>query len=127
MEYIVTVDSPAKSQALARALAAYNATGQALSLQAFVQRLVNGQLDGLVAAYLVTKLTKLEYQTRFTAAERIAIRTAAKTDPVVEDILALMDSASEIDLTDPRTVQGANALEALGHIAAGRAAEILAL
>lgn len=127
MDITVSVVSAAKQAALAKALQVYNASNQPISQPEFLQRLLDGQLDGLVAAYLVTKLTKLEYQSRFTSAERIKIRTAAKTDPVVEDILALMDSAAEIDLTDPRTIQGANALEALGHLNPGRAAEILAL
>jgi len=127
MEVTVSVVSVAKQAALTKALQVYNASNEPISQSEFLQKLIDGQLDGLVAAYLVTKLTKLEYQSRFTAAERIKIRTAAKTDPVVEDILALMDSATEIVLVDDRTIQAANALEALGHLSPGRAAEILAL
>lgn len=35
-------------------------------------------------------MTKLEYLRRFTTAERVAIRAAAKTEPVLEDYLAEM-------------------------------------
>ena len=73
----------------------------------------------------VRSLSKLEYLRRFTAQERIAIRTVAKTDPVLEDFMVLMDLATEINLDDPDTVSGLHMLEAAGLLDQGRAAEIL--
>jgi len=69
--------------------------------------------------------TKLEYLRRFTQEERIAIRTAAKTVPQLEDYMALMELASEVRSDDPDIVSALNMLEAGGLIGAGRAQEIL--
>lgn len=128
MDFTVSVATDARSAALARALAAYNAAAaQPLSQQQFVQKLIDGQMDGLVAAYLKTGLTKLEFLNRFTAEERIGIRTAAQASPAIADYLAMLDAAQDVSLIDPTTIAGAQALEAAGLIGAGRAAQILAL
>ena len=71
------------------------------------------------------RVTKLAFKQRMTAAERIAIRTAASTDPIVFDFMDLVDSATYIDLARQDTQDGVNYLEAQGHLAAGRANEIL--
>ena len=71
-------------------------------------------------------LTKVAYLKRFTQAERMAIRGAAKESPQVEDYVELLNLSEEVDLDDPETVLGVNTLEAAGLIGAGRAAEILA-
>ena len=71
-------------------------------------------------------LTKLEYMNRFTDAELAGIYTAAKLSVAVEVWLEKFKLASEINLDDPRTATGVQALEANGLIATGRAAEILA-
>ena len=71
-------------------------------------------------------ITKLQYLRRFTNAERIAIRTATKAEPVLEDYMALLELAEEINLDDPDTGGALAMLEASGLIAVGRAAEILA-
>jgi hypothetical protein len=71
-------------------------------------------------------ITKLEYLRRFTAQERVTIRAAAKENPVLEDYLALMELAEEIETGDPDTIGAVNMLEQVGLIGAGRAAEILA-
>lgn len=73
-----------------------------------------------------TTLTKLGYLRRFTAEERIAIRSAAKTSLVLEDYLALLELAEEIRTDDPDTVAAVQMLEAVGLLAAGRADEVLA-
>lgn len=70
-------------------------------------------------------LTKLEYLRRFTAEERIAIRTVAKTNVVLEDYLALLELAEEVRTDDPDTVAAVQLLEAAGLLAAGRAVEVL--
>lgn len=71
------------------------------------------------------RITKLEFLQRFTQAERVAIRTAAKQSVPIEDYLALVDAATFIDVTRADTVAGVQALEQLGLIGAGRALEIL--
>ena len=71
-------------------------------------------------------ITKLEYLRRFTTDERVAIRAAAASNPVLADYLQLMELAQEINLDDPDTVAAVAMLEQAGLIAAGRAAEVLA-
>ena len=68
-------------------------------------------------------LTKLQFLNRFTASERIAIRSSDSA--AVQDIMNLLDAASFIDITDPNTVQGIEYLAYLGLITTTRAAEIL--
>jgi len=70
--------------------------------------------------------TKLEYLRMFTGAERVAIRAAAKSNAVLEDYMALLAEASDVSLDDPDTITAVQMLEAVGLLAAGRAAEILA-
>ena len=71
-------------------------------------------------------LTKLEYLRRFTGTERVTIRQAAKTEPVLEDYLAMLELAEAIDTEDADTMAAVQMLEMVGLIAPGRAAEILA-
>jgi hypothetical protein len=127
MEVTVSVISATKQAALTKALQVYNASNQPISQSEFVQKLIDGQLDGLVKAYLKTGLTKLEFLNRFTAEERIGIRAAAQASPAIADYLAMLDAAQDVDLTDARTIGGAQALEAAGLVGEGRAAAILAL
>lgn len=72
------------------------------------------------------RITRLEFLQRFTQTERVTIRTAAKQSVPIEDYLALVDAATFIDVTRPDTMAGVQALEQLGLIGAGRAAQILA-
>ena len=71
-------------------------------------------------------LTKLEYMNRLTDAELAGIYTAAKTTVQVEIWLDKFKLASEINLDDPYTVGGLQAMEAAGLIGTGRSMEILA-
>lgn len=71
-------------------------------------------------------ISKLDYMNRFTDAELVAIYTAAKTNVNVEIWLEKFKLAAEINLDDIRTASGLQALETLGLITTGRAAEILA-
>jgi hypothetical protein len=84
----------------------------------------DGSIEGS-AVVVQTKLTKLEYMNRFTDAELAAIYTAAKAVVQVEIWLKKFELATEVDLSDERTIAGLNALEAAGLIGAGRAQEIL--
>ena len=74
----------------------------------------------------VRVLTKLQYMNRFHDAELAGIYTAAKTVVQVEIWLEKFKLASEINLDDPITIGGLQAMEVAGLIGAGRAAEILA-
>lgn len=69
--------------------------------------------------------TKLEYLRRFTQDERIAIRTAAKQVPALDDYLELLALATEVRSDDPDIVGALQMLEGAGLIGAGRAQEIL--
>lgn len=71
-------------------------------------------------------LTKLAFIDRFTDAELLAIREAAKTAPEVELWLWRFERAEDISLSDLRTIAGVQGLESAGLLAEGRAAEILA-
>lgn len=71
-------------------------------------------------------ITKLAYMNRFQDAELAGLYTAAKTVIQVEVWLEKFKMSENIDLDDPRTVGGVQALEAAGLLGPGRAAEILA-
>ena len=128
MEFTVSVTSPAKLAALTKAVQAYNASAQPVSLGEFVQKLVDGQMDGLVKSYAVAQMDRITWlKERFTQAERAAIRQAAMTNGAIADLCSLVDGASVVHFDDPVTIGGVAALEAAGLIGPGRGAEILAL
>jgi hypothetical protein len=127
MDITVTVTDAAKLAALEKARTAYNLSATPLSEIEFIQKLVDGQLGGLVTSYLVTRITPFDFLSRFTQAERAAIRTAAAGNALIADYVAMVDAAPAVVLTDTLTIAGVNALESAGLIAQGRGAEILAL
>lgn len=129
MDITVSVTAPAKLAALTKAVQAYNASAaQPLSQSEFMQKLIDGQLDGLVKSYVVAQMDPFTWlKTRFTAGERAAIRGAALANGAVADLCAMTDKADMIHFDDPLTIAGVNQLEAAGLIGPGRAAEILAL
>ena len=69
--------------------------------------------------------TILEFKRRMTQAERVTIRTAAKSNASVEDFMDMLDSAQEVRSDDPDLAAGLQLLEAAGMLAAGRANEII--
>lgn len=71
------------------------------------------------------KLTVLEFLRRFTAQERVVARTLAKTDPVVEDFLALLSQAQDVQTSDPDTVAGMDYLVQTNVLTAERRDQIL--
>jgi hypothetical protein len=77
-----------------------------------------------------TKLTRLEYLSRFTDAEAIAIDLgsigATEQAAMLRRMATLVANAEFIDLDDPRTIAGVQALEVMTYLSPGRAAEILA-
>lgn len=71
-----------------------------------------------------SKLTKLEFMSRFTTEERIAVQTS--NDPVLKDAMNLVQMAEFIDVTDQRTQQLVGYLAMTGVITNQRVVEILA-
>lgn len=75
-------------------------------------------------------ISGVQYLRRFSQAERIAIRDAAKQSPELDDYLKLLDitiaQGGVIDLNDADTIAAVGLLEMVGLIATGRAAEVLA-
>lgn len=69
--------------------------------------------------------TILEFKRRLTQPERVAIRTAAKSNPVVEDFMDLLDAAAEVRSDDPDLIAGLGLLEQAGLLAEGRADQIM--
>ena len=72
----------------------------------------------------VTVISRLDFLRRFTRAERIALRAAETTDPVVADFLLMLTLAEDVDLTSPDVTEGLAYLEANGFITAERGAAI---
>jgi hypothetical protein len=73
-----------------------------------------------------TVLSPYEFATRFTQEERKAILAAIKTDVDVEDAKAVLDKASQVDLTNQVTVGYVELLVSKGLVTKDRGAEILA-
>lgn len=71
----------------------------------------------------VTTMTKLSFLNRFTLEERIAARSS--TDPVVIDILKMLDLAEEVDLNYPPTIQSIQYMASIGILTPTRATEVL--
>lgn len=77
---------------------------------------------------VVRTISALAFKQRLTGAERIAIRTAAATDPVITDFLDLLNTPGEglIELDHPDTVNGVAYLVAHSLLTADRAAAVCA-
>lgn len=73
-----------------------------------------------------TKMTKLEFQLRFTFAELVAIEIAAETNPGVRVLQRQQQAAEFIDTSDENTILGVMYLQYVGLITQERMAEILA-
>lgn len=70
-------------------------------------------------------ISKLAFLRLMTQDERIALRAAAKITPVMEDFMALLDIAMDVNKDDPDVISGLQKAEQAGLLAPGRAAEIL--
>jgi hypothetical protein len=74
-------------------------------------------------------MTERQFLRRFTVAERVAIRNAAETDPVIADFLDFLSKPGGVYRKPPLgelTVQGLNYLVSVGLLQASRIPEILA-
>jgi hypothetical protein len=71
----------------------------------------------------IRALSKIEFLTRFTMQERIAARSSV--DPIIKDMLSLIDLAEFINLDDPNTQQAVGYLAMVGILTNERATEIL--
>jgi hypothetical protein len=69
-------------------------------------------------------VTRLAFLSRFTLEERINIRSS--NDPIVQDIMKLLEATNTVVLTDPTTTMSVGYLAQAGLIAPTRVAEILA-
>lgn len=74
---------------------------------------------------LGTRITPLAFINRWAQEEEIAIRTAAKDSVAIEALIARVQLASFIDLADPRTVAGIDALVSAGLLTQARGTAIL--
>lgn len=72
------------------------------------------------------RMTHLYFLSRFTPAERLAVREAAQADPVLDDAMFLFNAARDIDVTLPMTQQLVGYMAQQGLIAPGRVPELLA-
>lgn len=88
--------------------------------------LPNGTFSSVPAAPPETQMSKLAFLRRITQAERIAIRAARATDPVIEDAEQLMSLADVIDVSDPDTIEYVGYLVQKGLLTQERATEVLA-
>lgn len=70
-------------------------------------------------------ISKFEFLMRFTSTERKETLTLAKTNVDIEDFMSLLNSATDVDLTNTETIEGVNALVSLGVLTPVRAEEIL--
>lgn len=100
---------------------------------AFVQQDVLDK-DGNVVGYQIidddpppiirNQLTRYEFRSRFTTAEKVAMYDS--TDTIIKIFLDDIQAAQYIDVTEQDTIDGVAYLEAQGLIAAGRSTDILA-
>lgn len=70
-------------------------------------------------------ITRAAFLLRFTGPERVAIKAARATDPMIDDLWEILDALSEVHLDHPEMVRGLSYLTQQGLLAQGRAAEIL--
>lgn len=68
-------------------------------------------------------ITRLEFMSKFTTAERISIQNS--TDAIVQDALDLLKMAEYVNLTDARTIAAVNYFYQIGLIDQSRISEIL--
>lgn len=88
------------------------------------KRWTGSQWEDVAAPPSTATLSPITFLRRFTAPERVAIRSSQ--DPYVVDFLDLLNKATEIQNTDPDVEGGMAYLVSLGLLTQARADEILA-
>lgn len=78
-----------------------------------------------IAAAQSPALSRLQFMRRFTQAERIAIRAARASDPVIDDFMGLLEMTDEVRLDDPDTIAGIQFMVSQSLLDPARADEIL--
>ena len=78
-----------------------------------------------IKAAAAPKLTSLQFMGLLTAAEQNAIATAAQANASVLVWLLKISGATYVDLGDPATIGGVNAMVAAGLLTAARATAVL--
>lgn len=91
--------------------------------------ILNAQLEARAAAQAIVfgttlPLSPYEFLSRMTPQERIGIRAAAKTDPIIEDFMALLNRAAAVYPLNPDVQAGLGYLVSQGKLTAERAAVI---
>lgn len=76
------------------------------------------------SANFVLPITKLQFLQRMTIQERILCKELAKTDPIAQDFLFLLDLAEDVVLGNQSLLEGLSYMESIGALNAGRALEI---
>lgn len=71
-------------------------------------------------------ITRFEFLSRLTAAQRIGIRTAAQTNPVLQDAMSMLDCAQEIRTDNQFTIDMISYCVTLGLISETDKQNILA-
>ncbi len=86
------------------------------------------QTTSVFTPIVSSKVSPVEFKLLFTIQERLAMRTARTTDPVIEDFFDLIEDPrlTHVDLSIPPVIEMMNYLETNGVISEGRAAVILA-
>lgn len=75
---------------------------------------------------MTRKVTAIAFKFRLAPEERIAIRAAAASDPVVADFLDILATTPIVELDNAATIQGLAYLVSQGLLTTDRAAEIRA-
>lgn len=122
MDITISVTHPTALLGLGRA-----ATAAGKTVEELVQEAATNAVNSIVGQNIVSRIAPFDFLNRFTQAERALIRAASMTNGTMADYVAMVSAAPAVVLTDDLTVTGVQSLEAAGLIAAGRAAEILAL
>jgi hypothetical protein len=77
-------------------------------------------------AFVPRVISRLDFYGLFTDAELVTVYAAAKQSIPLEIFLDKVKVAQDVTINDPRTIAGVQALEVMGILGEGRAAEILA-
>jgi len=122
--------SPIQETALARVCAAHNHNLPAnahIDPEQFLHMILVPILDGYVTQYAKPVVSRTEFLRRIPQAKRVAIRAAAANSAVLADYLALLDASPEVDLLDPDTTGGMQAMVSAGLLTRAEADAVLAV